>query len=226
MEAGSSVPVKQGMETRGYFETRFAFDERRERLWITLCRHYFDRLIREDFTVLELGAGYGHFINNVHCRRRVAIDAWDGMRGFLHEGVESSIGDATGLDFLEDASIDFAFASNVFEHMPQASFARVLAVLKRKLRHNGTLNLLQPNYRFCYDEYFDDFTHVSVYSDRSICDFLTAHGFEIVQCEARFLPLTVKSRLPTRPWLIRLYLASPVKLWGKQMFVRARPRAG
>jgi len=212
------------MGKRGYFETRFVFDERRERLWMTLCRNYFDKLIHEDSAVLELGAGYGHFINNVRCRRRIAVDRWDGMPDFLGEGVEGHVGDIASLDFLEDGSIDFVFASNVFEHMPQSSFASVLAVLKRKLRGNGTLNILQPNYRFCYDEYFDDYTHVSVYSDRSICDFLAAHGFEIVQCEGRFLPLTVKSRLPVWPWLIRLFLASPVKPLGKQMLVRARPR--
>jgi hypothetical protein len=108
--------------------------------------------------------------------------------------------------------------------MPQASFAHVLSTLRRKLRTGGTLNILQPNYRFCYDEYFDDYTHVTVYSDRSICDFLRTHGFDVIQCEARFLPLTVKSRLPVLPWLIRLYLSSPVKPLGKQMLIRARPR--
>ena len=171
-----------------------------------------------------MGAGYGHFINNVACRRRIAVDAWEGLTGFLREGVEGHVRDITNLDFLEDSSVDFVLASNLFEHMPQALFASVLETLTRKLRWGGTLNILQPNYRFCYDEYFDDFTHVSVYSDRSLCDFLGAQGFDILQCEPRFLPLTVKSRLPVWPWLIRLYLALPVKPLGKQMFVRARPR--
>ena len=212
------------MNTQGYFDIRFVSDRRRDRLWMTLCRHYFDRLIHRDFTVLELGAGYGHFINNVVCRKRIAIDAWDGFLRFLNEGVEGHIGDVTSLDFLEDASVDFVFASNLFEHMPQASFAHVLGTLRRKLRTGGTLNILQPNYRFCYDEYFDDYTHVTVYSDRSICDFLRTHGFDVIQCEPRFLPLTVKSRLPVLPWLVRLYLSSPVKPLGKQMLIRARPR--
>src|SRR5262249_38103797 len=100
----------------------------------------------------------------------------------------------------------------------------VLQRLRLKLKRSGTLNILQPNFRFCYDEYFDDYTHVTVFSDRSICDFLNANGFIVDVCHPRFLPLTVKSRLPVYPWLIRLYLASPIKLWGKQMFIRARPR--
>jgi hypothetical protein len=89
------------------------------------------------------------------------------------------------------------------------------------LSPGGTLNILQPNYRLCSNEYFDDYTHVSIYSDRSLCDFLRAHGLRVLECQARFLPLTIKSRLPVSPALIRAYLASPVKPLAKQMFVRA-----
>ena len=51
---------------------------------------------------------------------------------------------------------------------------------RRKLSPNGSLTILQPNYRYAYREYFDDFTHVSIYSHVSLCDFLMANGFEIV----------------------------------------------
>ena len=39
-----------------------------------------------------------------------------------------------------------------------------------------------------------------------------------------FLPYTFKSRLPSWPWLVRLYLALPPAQWffGKQMFLVAR----
>ena len=60
----------------------------------------------------------------------------------------------------------------------------------------------------------------------SLCDFLDAHGFDVIECQPRFLPLTVKSRLPVSPALIRLYLSSPWKPLGKQMLLRARPRVG
>ena len=43
----------------------------------------------------------------------------------------------------------------------------------------------------------------------------------VVECKPRFLPLTIKSRLPVWPALIRAYLASPIKPLAKQMFVRA-----
>jgi SAM-dependent methyltransferase len=207
-----------------YFETRLTFDPRRERLWKTLCESYFSRLIGEDATVLELGPGYGHFINNVKCGRRLAIDSWEGFRDYLQPGIVAETGSVTDLEFVENDSVDFAFASNLFEHLTQDAFRLVLQQLRVKIRPGGTLNILQPNYRFCYDEYFDDYTHIAIYSDRSLCDFLNANGFSVESCHPRFLPLTVKSRLPVYPWLIRLYLASPVKFLGKQMLIRARPR--
>ena len=212
------------MEHNEYFNTRLRFDARRELLWKTLCESYFSRMIGEDFTVLELGPGYGHFINNVKSRCRIAVDCWQDFEGYLRPGIVGRTGSVTDLGFIDDGSIDFVFASNLFEHLTQDAFGSVLQQLRLKLKLNGTLNILQPNYRFCYDEYFDDYTHVTVYSDRSLCDFLNAHGFTVNYCHPRFLPLTVKSRFPVHPWLIRLYLASPIKFSGKQMFVRAQPR--
>lgn len=206
-----------------YFETRFAEDPRREILWRTLVRHYFQSQIPENGCVLELGAGYGNFINNVRARRRIAQDQWPGFTKLLQAGVESHVGPVTELSFLDDNSIDFVFASNLFEHITHEEFAAVLKQLRRKLAPNGTLTLLQPNYRYAYREYFDDYTHKTVYSHLSICDFLQANSYEVLVCKPRFLPLTLKSRLKVSPSLIRLYLMSPVKPLGKQMLVRARP---
>jgi hypothetical protein len=52
---------------------------------------------------------------------------------------------------------------------------------------------------------------------------LTVAGFRVVECRARFLPYTTKSRLPQWAPLVRLYLRLPVAqfLFGKQMFVVA-----
>lgn len=206
-----------------YHATRLPYDERRDILWKTLCENYFQRLVGPQDCVLELGAGYGHFINHIRCRRRIAVDAWEGMIGHLQPGIEAHVCSVTELEMIEDNTVDFAFASNLFEHLPQAEFAKTLRRLKVKLRKGGTLNILQPNYRFAYREYFDDYTHVAVYSDRSLTDFLSANGFVVTECHPRFLPLTIKSRMPVSATLIRLYLAMPVKPLGKQMLLRAVP---
>jgi|SRR5438034_1527460 len=204
-----------------YHETRFAHDDRRKVLWRTLCHSYFQRLVAPSDAVLELGSGYGDFINHIQCARKIAVDQWAGAVDYLGPDVQAEISSIVDLGAIADRSIDFVFASNVFEHLPQAEFATCLVEVKRVLRPRGTLNILQPNYRFCCNEYFDDYTHVAIYSDRSLCDFLRVNGLRVVECKPRFLPLTIKSRLPVWPALIRAYLASPIKPLAKQMFVRA-----
>lgn len=204
-----------------YHESRFEFDARRELLWATLCKSYFQNLIAPDACVLEIGAGYGHFINNIHCKRKIALDSWPGMLGYLAPGIEGIVSSATDLTQVENGSVDFAFASNLFEHLTQAELAVTLKQLREKLKPGGTLNILQPNFRFAYKEYFDDYTHVSIYSDRSLPDFLTVNGFRVLECHPRFLPLTIKSRFPVFPFLIRTYLRLPLKPLGKQMLIRA-----
>jgi SAM-dependent methyltransferase len=210
----------------GYHESRFAPDERREVLWRTLWQHHFRHQIAPGDCVLDLGAGYGSFINQVAARRRIAVDSWDGLPRYVAPGVEAVVGSVTELGFLDDDAVDFAFASNLFEHLPQEGFAATLAQLRAKLSPRGTLTLLQPNWRYAFREYFDDYTHVAVWSHVGMCDFLVANGYEVLEVRPRFLPLTIKSRLPVWPILIQAYLASPVKPMGKQMLIRARPRGG
>lgn len=205
----------------GYHETRLSFDSRREVLWKTLCEACFQRLVPPAACVLELGAGYSHFINHIRCQRRIAVDKWPGFLRYVDPDVIAHVGEVTDLSFIPDKSLDFVFASNLVEHLTQGQFAMVLDELQKKLKPGGTLSLLQPNYRLAYREYFDDYTHVAVYSDRSLVDYLESHGFRVIDCRPRFLPLTVKSRLPVWPFLIRLYLWLPYKPLAKQMLVRA-----
>jgi SAM-dependent methyltransferase len=207
-----------------YHDSRLIKDERRNTVWAALWRYFFRDRIGADDCVLDLGCGYGEFINNVTARRRIGLDAWNGIRRHLDPAVEAIVGSVTDLRAIPDSSVDYAFASNLFEHISQADLAKVLAALKTKLSARGTLTILQPNYRYAYREYFDDYTHVSIYSHISLADFLTANGYDVLEVRPRFLPLTVKSRLPVFPALIALYLASPLKPMGKQMLLVARPR--
>ena len=207
-----------------YHATRLAQDPRREAVWQSLWRFYFSRLIGSSDCVLDVGAGWGSFINQVQAAKRIALDTWEGLPHHVDAGVRAVVAPLTEIDFLEDRSVDFAFASNVFEHTTQEDLAIFLRKLRTKLTPTGTINILQPNYRYCYREYFDDYTHRCVYSHVSLSDFLNAHGYDVVECHPRFLPLTVKSRLPTWPFLVWLYLRSPLKPFGRQMLLRARPR--
>ena len=209
------------MTEKSYHSTRFTPDPRRQILWQTLVAHEFQKHIPPAAAVLELGAGYGHFINAIQARRRIALDVWPGMTEHLAPGVEGIISDISQLDAITDDSIDYVFSSNCFEHVSQQKLIDCLTQLRRKMKPGATLNLVQPNFKYCAREYFDDYTHVSIYTETGLADLLIAHGFKISRCVPRFMPFSIKSSMPVWPWLIRLYLSSPFKPFGKQMLIRA-----
>jgi ubiquinone/menaquinone biosynthesis C-methylase UbiE len=204
-----------------YHQTRFTQDPRRGVLWRTLVDCVFQKEISPDATVLELGAGYGDFINAVKAKRRLAVDVWPGMVQHLQAGVEGLVTSVTQLDAVPDNAVDYVFSSNCFEHISQADLVECLTQLKRKMKPGATLSIVQPNFKYCAAEYFDDYTHVSIYTAQSLADLLAANGFKITRFVPRFLPLTIKTGAPVHPLLIRLYLMSPVKPLAKQMLISA-----
>jgi hypothetical protein len=68
--------------------------------------------------VPEPGAGYGDFINEVEAKRKIAVDEWDGFTRYLRPEIEGRVRDAADLSFLSP-SVNFVFASNLFEHPTQ-----------------------------------------------------------------------------------------------------------
>jgi SAM-dependent methyltransferase len=204
-----------------YFTTRFAPDPRRAALWRHLTREL-SRRAAPGGAVLELGAGYCHFINGISAERRVAVDLGEQVVHCAAPGVEAINADV--LEYLcatPDASFDFVFASNFLEHFEWPVLIRIIAEIRRIMRPKARLALVQPNFRLAPGRYFDDYTHRTVFSDVSLCDWVSASGFHVVECVPRFLPLTVKSRLGHFSFLIPLYLRLPWRPFAGQMFVLA-----
>lgn len=211
------------MKVEGYHETRFQYDARRAAVWKTLIEEVFQKMVPAGGTVLELGAGFCDFINQITAAKKIAIDLWPQLQNYAGSDVQAMVGSVTNLDFVKDGSIDLVFASNLFEHLEKDEISECLKVVKRKLLPSGRIVILQPNFRYAYKEYFDDYTHKTIWSDISIADFLKVNGFEVIDVQPRFLPLTMKTRLPQWPFLIKLYLMAPFKPMGKQMLITAQP---
>ena len=79
-----------------YHEVRLENDPKRAVVWKALWRYYFSRRVGADETVLDLGCGYGDFINNVRVRRRLALDAWPDFVRHLEPGVEAIVAQLEG----------------------------------------------------------------------------------------------------------------------------------
>lgn len=209
-----------------YFYTRFPFDERRDLVWKEVCR-YLQRFVPRDAAVLDLGAGYCNFINNIEASEKHAVDLFSGMEKFAAPGVATHHRPCTELaDFLPAGHFDVAFASNLFEHLTREDLLLTLNQLKTVLRPGGTLIALQPNFRFCYATYFDDYTHLQIFTDRSLSDLFEMVGFSVTNCQPRFLPVNMKSTLrtpvPGLRWWVRSYLALPYRPLAGQMLVVAK----
>lgn len=210
------------MSETNYHQTRFTYDKKRQILWRTLIDHYFCKFSSKDTTVLEIGAGYCDFINNIPAKKKYAFDIWDGIRDHANRDVETIVGGLHDLDRIPDDSVGLLFASNVFEHIEQAALGEMLGQLRRKLTPEGRLVIIQPNFKYAFRDYFDDYTHCSIWTDVSLADFLRANQWDVEQVSPKFMPLSIKSKLPTWPLLIRLYLLLPYKPMGKQMLLVAR----
>lgn len=216
---GSST---SGKATQGYFESRYAAHPRRQRVWRYLCAYLNRGWIPEVSRILDLGAGYCDFINQIRARDKWAWDVhWDVARYAAPE-VRLIIGDYTNLSSLADGSLDVVFASNVFEHFSREDLCTMLLYIRRALADNGRLIVMQPNFKYCMAEYFDDYTHISVFTHVSLTDLLQAEGFTVLKCEKRFFPFSFKSRLSSLSALVPLYLLSPFRPFAKQMLIIAQ----
>ncbi len=219
-------PPSQPYSSRELYDHRFAPEERaqKNKLWKVLCQSFFQRYVSESDVVVDLGAGYCEFINNIRCARKIAVDVNEETRRYAVKDVTVIVKPATDFSYSEDASVDIVFASNLFEHLPSKDeLMTVLSGIHQVLRPGGKLLILQPNIRYAYKEYWDYFDHYLPLSHLSLTEALQLAGFTIEEVRPRFLPYTVKSLLPKSGFLLKIYLRLPPLqlLLGKQMFMVA-----
>lgn len=194
-------------------------------IWKVICSRFLARYIKPTDTVVDVGAGYCEFINNIDCARKIAVDLNPDVRRFANPNVEVLNESCTAIKALSPGSVDVVFMSNFLEHLPSKQLIlETFHEAHRVLKPNGQIIVLQPNIRFVKGEYWDFFDHHTPLTDRSLCEALTLEKFTVIRSIARFLPYTTKSALPQAPWIVSLYLSLPFawRLFGKQALVIGR----
>lgn len=197
-------------------------------LWVVLVRHFFQRFVPTDGTVVDLGAGNCEFVNEIHAARRVAVDLNPDTASFAGPGVEVLNTASDDLTALADASVDTVFTSNFFEHLhTKAELRSTLAECRRVTRLGGLIVVLMPNIRYLPGRYWDYLDHHLPLTHLSVAEALELSGYDVVVRIPRFLPYTVKDApFELRAGMVRLYLSMPWawRVFGRQMLVVGRAR--
>ena len=211
-------------EYKGYHENYFkSNEEEREKVWKPLTK-YLQKKFKIQGRVLDLGAAYCNFINSLENVEKHAVDLFEDIKKYADKDVKTYVQSCTNLKNFKSGYFDFVFASNLLEHLNDNELENTIKEVKRVLKNDGKIILLQPNFRLAYKNYFDDPTHKKIFTEETLKRFLNINSFEIVHCKAGFLPLSMKSRLPKSRLLTNLYLYSPIKPMAKQMLIVAAKR--
>ncbi len=223
--AEAKTPDHVGLNIERLYRHRFPEDmlARRAGVWKILCRHWFARYISPEAKVLEVAAGYCEFINNIEASERVTVDINPETRRHAEPDVTVHETAAERLaEVVPHAYFDTVFMSNFLEHCRSRDV--MLAVLHAAavvLKPGGRLLILGPNFRYCYKEYFDYFDHHLPLTEKAVVEALQLVGLKIEVVKPRTLPFTFRSRFPSWPLLVHLYLRLPFlwHLFGAQFFI-------
>ncbi len=220
-------------ELKRLYEERFgpALEYRRA-VWRVLIDHFFQRFISPEATVLDLGCGYGEFINQIRCGKRYAMDLNPDAPRRLNADVKCLLQDCAADWPLPDASLDVVFTSNFFEHLPdKRALEATVTQARRCLKPGGKLIAMGPNIGCLPGKYWDFWDHHLPLTEKSLVELLRSRDYEVKDCHARFLPYSMAGQRRYPMWMLKCYLKAPLawRFFGRQFLVVAvrpdEPRA-
>lgn len=194
----------------------------RNRVWQVLTKDFFARWVRPTDTVLDLGCGYGEFINNIAAARKLAMDLNPDAPKHLQAGVEFLHQDCSAPWAVAENSLDVVFTSNFFEHLPdKPALNRTLQQARRALKPGGRLIALGPNLKYLHGQYWDFYDHHVYLTEASLGEAMEVSGYQLELCQPKFLPFTLVDAPEYPLAFVRLYLALPLlwRVFGRQFLV-------
>lgn len=223
------------MKADGYLKKLYAnrFDSRQMEakvlLWKVLIDDFLQNYVPSQSSILDIGGGYCEFINQIRADKKCLIDLNPDSKIFANPDIEVLNIDVLNLGDrpLFSEQFDRIFISNFFEHLNnKEELVQIISFCFDSLNSNGSLLVIQPNFKYSYKEYYDFIDHQLPITHLSLQELLETVGFQIDLMIPRFLPFSTKGR-PASPLLLKIYLRLPF-LWqflGGQMFVKASKRS-
>lgn len=215
----------QGSDLQQIYRLRFEKNQAyRKKIWRILTERFFQKFIKPTDTVLDLGCGYGEFINQISCGKKFGMDLNPESPGHLAREVSFLRQDCSEKWDIPGETLDVVFTSNFFEHLPsKEALGKTLEQTRRCLKPGGKLIALGPNIKFIPGPYWDFWDHYLPLTELSLGEGLRNHGFEVELCLSKFLPYTMVNAPQYPMFLLRAYLAMPLiwKIFGQQFLVVA-----
>ena len=194
----------------------------RNRVWRVLVGTFFQQLIPNGCAVLDMGCGYGQFINNVAAATKYAMDLNPQTKQHLAGNVTFLEQDCSTRWSLPDESLDVVFSSNFFEHLPsKQSLENSIREAARCLKPGGRIIAMGPNARIVPGAYWDFWDHHIPLTERAVVELFEISGFTIERSIARFLPYTMVNKRESPLLLLKIYLKLPLawRFLGHQFLV-------
>jgi len=205
------------------YQLRFSKAEvYRDKVWKILCSEYFNIFVSTEAYVLDLGCGWGEFINNIRAAKKYAMDLNPDAATHLTKDILFLHQDCSQQWQLRSESLDIVFTSNFIEHLPyKTSVESAISEAFRCLRPDGLIICLGPNIKYVPGAYWDFWDHFIPITEASLSELLQLKGFSIELCIPRFLPYSMSTGRTPSLFLVKLYLKFSF-IWpffGKQFFV-------
>jgi SAM-dependent methyltransferase len=219
MRAHNAADLKTMYEAR--FTENLAY---RRKVWRVLVFHFFQKYVAPKDTVLDLGCGYGEFINAVRCSKKLAMDLNPDAPRYLDPSVQFLEQDCSSRWQLESDSVNVVFTSNFFEHLPdKTALGRTFDEIFRSLTPGGKLIAMGPNLKYLPGKYWDFWDHHLPLTEASLSEGLTNRRFQVVTLVDKFLPYTMVKGREYPELFLNLYLKLPIawQIFGKQFLVVA-----
>ena len=123
------------MDLKKIYKNRFNDIEERKSIWQVLVKDFFQKFIKSADVVLDIGCGYGEFINNIVCGKKIAVDLNPEAKKHLSRDVKYYLGSSTKMPFIRENSVNKIFVSNFFEHLERKNIEATVIEMERVLKN-------------------------------------------------------------------------------------------
>ncbi len=174
-----------------------------------------------DYLIKRYGIQKNQRLLDVGCGRGFYANAF-GRRGIIAAGL-----DQADCDFEKDMFpgqsdyFDIVFTKSTLEHL--ADLSSVMSEMRRVLKPNGLVICLVPDYLSQWKNFYDDITHITPLTRKSVTQIFLLSGFKNVKCE-RFTMLGLVLKHKSLWWLPPILRLLPdwFKRWNVVRFSNER----